>query len=255
MKSVLIAAALLLAAPAFAAPSAASLFAAGKYPEAVAAGTTEATAASLVIAGRAQLQIAAYQTSDKAKARALIAAANNNFDAALAKAPGNVDATLQKIIAQGYVAKLDQSPGGAKAMKKALDAFLAAHPSDAVAWAVLGGWNGGAVASAGKFVASTMLGANPGNMTKAFDRAMTLAPTDPAHPSFYALTLLDIDNDNAPKAKALLTRAAAMPTTDGYSIALKDAGGAVLKLLNAGDNKGAQAAARRVLPFGMLGKS
>ncbi len=255
MKSLLIAAALLLATPAFAAPSAASLFAAGKYPEAVAAGTTEATAASLVIAGRAQLQIAAYQTTDKTKARSLIAAANKNFDAALAKAPGNVDATLQKIIAQGYVAKLDQSPGGAKAMKKALDALLAAYPDDAVAWAVLGGWNGGAVASVGKFVASTMLGANPGNMTKAFDRAMALAPTDPAHPSFYALTLLDIDDDNAPKAKALLARAAAMPATDGYSIALKNAGGGVLKLLNAGDNKGAQAAARRVLPFGMLAKS
>ena len=116
-------------------------------------------------------------------------------------------------------------------------------------------FDGGAVASVGKFVAGTVLGANLGNMTKAFDRAMALAPTDPAHPSFYALTLLDIDDDNAPKAKALLTRAAAMPATDGYSIALKNAGGGVLKLLNAGDNKGAQAAARRLLPCGLLAKS
>lgn len=254
MKSVLIAAALLAATPAFAAPTAASLFQAGKFNEAIAAGTTEATPAALVIAGRAQLQIAAYQTSDKTKARSLIAAANSNFDAALAKAPGNTDATLQKIIAQGYVAKLDQSPGGAKAMKKALDAYLAAHPDDAVAWAVLGGWNGGAVASVGKFVAGSVLGANLGNMTKAFDRAMTLAPNDPAHPTFNALTLLDIDDDNAPKAKALLTRAAAMPATDGYTIALKNAGACVLKLLAGGDNKGAQAAARRALPFGTLAR-
>ncbi len=252
MKPLLIAAALLLAAPALAAPSAASRFAAGPSPVASAAGAAEATPAALVIAGRAQLQIAAYQTTDKARARSLIAAANNNFDAALAKAPGNADATLQKIVAAGYVAKLDQSPGGAKAMKKALDGFLAAHPDNAVAWAVLGGWNGGAVASAGKFVAGTVLGANLGNMTKAFDRAMALAPTDPAHPSFYALTLLDIDDDNAAKAKALLTRAAAMSASDGYSIALKNAGAGVLKLLNAGDTKGAQAAARRLLPFGLL---
>ncbi|HPU16916.1 MAG TPA: hypothetical protein PK808_12570, partial [Polymorphobacter sp.] len=206
MKPLLIAAALLFAAPVAAAPNAAGLFAAGKFSDAVTAGIAEATPASLVIAGRSQLQIAAYQTTDKAKARTLIAAANTNFDAALAKAPGNIDATLQKIVAQGYVAKLDQSSGGAKAMKKALDAFLAAHPDNAVAWAVLGGWNGGAVASVGKFIAGTVLGAKLGNMTNAFDRAMALAPTDPAHPTFYALTLLDIDDDNAAQAKALLTR-------------------------------------------------
>ncbi|MGL4543684.1 MAG: hypothetical protein ACRCUI_14360 [Polymorphobacter sp.] len=254
MKSLLIAAALLAATPALAAPSAASLFQAGKFNDAVAAGTAEATPAALIIAGRAQLQIAAYFTADKAKARSLIAAANSNFDAALAKSPGNAEAMLQKIIAQGYVAKLDQSPGGAKAMKKGLDAFLAAHPENAVAWAVLGGWNGGAVASVGKFVASTMLGANPGAMTKAFDRAMALAPNDPAHPTFNAMTLLDIDDDNGAKAKALLTRAAAMPATDGYTIALKNAGAGVLKLLAGGDNKAAQAAARRAMPFGTLAR-
>jgi len=254
MKTLLIATALLLATPAFAAPGAVSLFNDGKYSESVAAGIAEATLVSLVIAGRAQLQIAAYETTDKAKARALIAAATKNFDVALAKAPGDVDATLQKLVAQGYVAKLDQSTSGAKALKKGLDAFLAAHPDNAVAWAVLGGWHGGAIAAVGKFIAGSVLGARTADMYKAFDRAMTLAPNDPAHPTFYALTLLDISTDNAAQAKALLTRAAAMPATDGYTIALKAAGGSVLKLLGTGDNKGAQAAARRTLPFGRLAK-
>lgn len=254
MKTILITTALLLATPALAAPDAASLFAAGKFIEAIPAGIAQATPASLVVAGRAQLQVAAYLTTDKAKIRALIAAATANFDAALAKAPGDVDATLQKLSAQGYIAKLDQSTSGAKALKTGLDAFLAKHPDNAVAWAILGGWHGGAIAAVGKFIAGTVLGAHMADMTKAFDRAMVLAPNDPAHPTFYALTLLDISTDNAAQAKALLTRAAAMPATDGYTVALKAAGATVLKPLEAGDNKAAQTTARRVLPFGRLAK-
>ena len=52
--------------------------------------------------------------------------------------------------------------------------------------------------------------------------------------------------------RVIQARAAAMSASDGYSIALKNAGAGVLKLLNAGDTKGAQAAARRLLPFGLL---
>ena len=80
-------AALLLASAAPALADAASVFRDGNWPAAIAEGRVEATPASLLLAGRAQLSVAAYQTSGKARALELIALAERDFDATLTKAP------------------------------------------------------------------------------------------------------------------------------------------------------------------------
>lgn len=246
-------AALLVAAvPAFAAPDAARLFADGKYTAAIATGTRESTAKGLLYAGRARLQVASYSVADKAQAMTMIKAALADFDAALAKAPNDVDIQLNRAIAQGYIAKLDRSPSGAKAMRKALDAILARHPDNALAWAALGGWNGGAIATLGSFIAGTVIGASKKGMVQGFDKAMAFDPQNPAHPVYYALTLLDIDTGNAAQSKALLTRASPLPARDSFEGLLQEGGAKVLVLLNAGDIKGAQALARRSMPFGTV---
>lgn len=246
--------ALLLAtsAPAFAAPDAATLFAQGRNAEAIKAGIAENSSAGLLAAGRAQLQIAAYETTDRAQAKAQVNAALGHFEAALAKDPANRAAQLQKAIAIGYVAKLDRSPGGAKAMRRQLEAMLAQKPNDAQVLAALGGWNGGAVATLGGFVARTVLGASAAAMDKDFARAMSLDPTNPVHPVFYALTLLDIDADNAARAKQLLERAAGLKAADAFERQLQLSGAKVLAQLNTGDARAAQKLARQLLPFGTV---
>ena len=252
MRRFLIAAALLAGTPAFAAETAGALFTLGRYAEAIKAGTAEATPAGLVAAGRARLQIASYSVTDKAQAKAMIRQSIGDFDAALAKNPNDLEAQLQKIIAQGYIAKLDRSPGGAKAMRRAIDEVLAKHPDNAVAWAALGGWNGGSIATLGSFIASTVMGASTSAMDKAFNKALTLDPRDPAHPAFYAITLLDISTDNAARAKALLQRAVALKPDDAFEVNLQASGAKVLAMLDKGDVKEAQVLARRLQPFGTV---
>ena len=250
MKRMVIAAWLAAAVPAHAATDAASLFAAGKFAEAVTAGEAEATAASLLIAGRSRLQLASSGITGKAAAHSALNGAITDFDLALAKSPGNVDILLQKAIAQGYNAQLDKSVTGARAMHTAVEAILRTAPGDALAWAVLGSWHGGAVAAVGSFLARTALGANLDAMHAAFAKAMALDPASPAHPTGYALTLLKLSPDNAPQAQALLTKAAALPARDAFEASYKAAGTKLLTVI--GDPKLAQATATRIAPFGMV---
>jgi hypothetical protein len=252
VKHLLVAVVLAASAPVAAASDAAALFAHGNFPAAIAAGTAENTAASLVIAGRARLQVASYSVTDKHQAKAMIAAAQGDFDAALAKTPNDENAQLNLAIAQGYTAKLDHSPTGAKAMRKSLDAILTRDPNNAQAWAALGGWNGGAVATVGSFIAGSVLGANKAAMTQAFTKAMALDPANPINPIFYAMTLLDIDTGNAAQAKALLTRAATLPSRDACEMTVAAGGAKTLAALTTGDAKSAQALARRAMPFGTV---
>ena len=139
---------------------------------------------------------------------------------------------------------------GAKGVKAGLDAVLKRAPNDALAWAVLGGWNGGSVASAGGFIARTILGASVDGMNAAFGKAMALEPANPAHPLIYALTLLNVSANNAPQAKELLAHAEAIPARDAVEAGYKAEGIKVLAVI--GDKKAAQALARRLMPFGTV---
>ena len=166
MKFWLTAFLLLAASPALA--DAASAFRDGKWQAAVAAGRAEATPACLIIAARSQMAIAAWYTKDRSQALALVAEAEKDFDAALAKAPGNVDAQLQKAVAVGYRAKLTKSPGLAKDARRRFEAIRAAHPDNAIAWAAVGGWHAGAIATLGSFMASAVVGAKTSEIDPEF---------------------------------------------------------------------------------------
>ena len=253
MRRFLIAAALLaVGTPAAAAESAATLFTQGRFAEAIKVGTGEGTPAGLIAAGRSRLQIAAYDTTDKAKAKAMVEAAIGDFSAALAKDPANREAALQQAIANGYVAKLERSAGGAKVMKRSLEALLAKYPDDAQAWTALGAWHGGSIATLGTFIARTVIGATTDGMNKAFARAMALAPNDGVNLTFYALTLMDIDAGNADRAKTLLQRAAQLKPDDAFERQVQGSGTKVLAAINAGDAKAAQRLAHQLLPFGTV---
>jgi hypothetical protein len=249
-RTLLTALLLTLATPAIA--DSASAFRDGKWATVVRDGRAEATAASLVLAGRAQLVQAAYSTRDKAQALALIASAEADFDKALLKAPGDADALFQKAVATGYRAKLTKSPGLGKESRKGFEAWRAAHPDQALGWAAVAGWHGGAVATLGGFMASTVLGAKASEVVSGFDRALKIEPTNPAHRVFYAQTLLDLDKGNAAKAAQLLQGVAQLPAQDAYEALLRSQGVQIAAALKAGDAKAAQAVSRRLAAFGTV---
>jgi hypothetical protein len=246
-------AALLLgaASPAFA--DAAAAFRDGQWPVAVKAGRAEATVDSLILAGRAQLALAAYSTRNKARAIEMIGAAEKDIDAALAKAPANVEAQLQKAVVVGYHAKLTRSPGLAKESRRRFEAVRAAHPDSALAWSGIAGWHGGAVATLGGFMASMAMGAKAAEVDPGFRQAIKLDPTNPIHRTVYAMTLLDLDSKNAAKAAAVLQGIGQVPANDAYEAFVRAQGVQLLAAVQAGDAGAAQTLARRLQAFGTLG--
>ena len=239
-----------LAMPALA--DAAASFQGGKWQAAVTQGRAEATPASLTLAGRAQLAQAAYDTRDRAAALALVERAEKDFDAALAKNPGDVAAQMQKAVAIGYRAKLTKAPGLAKDARARFEAVRAAHPDNSMAWSAIGGWHGGAIATLGGFMASTVLGAKSAEVDRNFGQALKLDPANPSLRAIYAMTLLDINRGNAERAASALNGIGAMPARDGFEALLRAQGVQLAAALKAGDPKAAQALARRLQAFGML---
>lgn len=243
---------LLLAAPAGARPWA-EAFAAGRFAEAASAGRAEGSVESLITAGRATSTLAAWRTTDRARARDLLLAAQADFDRALALDPGNLDALLQQGIAVGYRAKLENSPGLARQARRTFEAVLAKRPADALALAAMGGWHGEAVATLGRLIAGTALGAREREALAFFDRALALPGGDPAVPVFAASTLLMLSADHAPRARALLQRALKATPGDGFERLVQDNARAILAPLETGDVAAARAVAMRLSPLGTAG--
>jgi tetratricopeptide (TPR) repeat protein len=250
MKSLLTALLLLAASPALA--DAASAFREGKWQAAVTAGHAEATPASLIIAARSQMAIAAWYTKDRSQALALITEAERDLDAALAKAPGNVEAQLQKAVAIGYRAKLTKSPGLAKDARRRFEAIRSAHPDNATAWAAVGGWHAGAISTLGSFMASAVVGAKSSEIDANFQKAFRLDPNNPVHRNFYALALMDLSKSNGAKAATALQGVGQMPVSDGFEALSRAQGVQLAAALKAGDMAAAQQLARRLQAFGGL---
>jgi Tfp pilus assembly protein PilF len=243
---------LLLMASPLLASAATDAFAAGRFADAVAAGRRENSVAGLVAAGRAGSTIATFQTSDRKRARELLLAAERDFDAALALKPGDPDAQLQKAIAIGYRAKLENNIGLAKQARRNFEALLAKRPNDALVLAALGGWHGEAIATLGKFIAGTALGAKASEGQRYYEKAVASPGADPVVPVFYAITLLNLSADNAPRARALLQRAMKAQPKDGFERLMLQNGRAILAPLEKGDVAAAEAAAARLGALGTL---
>ncbi|WP_439532684.1 hypothetical protein [Polymorphobacter sp.] len=240
---------LMLATPALA--DTAEAFRAGRWADAVRQGEAENTAQSRLLAGRARLWLAGYDTPDKDRALALVTAAEADFDAALARTPADPQAQLQKAVAIGYRAKLTRSPGLAK---QARDRFLAvrtAHPDLALAWSAVAGWHGGSVATLGSFTAGLVLGARTKDFETGYARALQLEPRNPAWRTLYALGLMDLKPGNASRAAAILKGIETLPAADAFESRLRAQGVTLAEAL-ADRPSEAQAVARRLSAFGGL---
>jgi hypothetical protein len=243
---------LLLASAAPAEAAAIDAFRAGDWAQAVRDGHAENSVEGLILAGRATLSIAGYQTDDKARALGLIAAAEADFDKVLARAPGNVEAQLQKAVAIGYRAQLTRGIGLAKDTRRRFEAVRTAHPDNWLAWSALGGWHGGAIAAVGSFIAGTALGAKRSEMERSYLQALKLAPAQASTRTFFAITLLDLDAGNGARAASLLKGIENLPAQDGFEALLKRQGMELAAVLAKGDAAAAQTTARRLKAFSRI---
>lgn len=227
-------------------------FRAGNWAAVVSRARTENSIEALILSGRAQLTIAGFQAGEKARAMALVAAAESDFDKVLARDPNNVEAQLQKAIALAYRAQLTKGLGLAKDVRRRFEAIQTAHPDNALAWGALGGWHGGAVATVGGFVARAVLGAKVSEMERCYAQALKLAPDLPSTRTLFAITLLDIDVANAGRAALLLKGVEKLPASDGFEALMKRQGIELAAALATGDAAAARVTARRLKAFGRI---
>lgn len=249
--SLLAPALLALAAPLAATPAADAL-AAGRYAEAVTLGRNSQLAADRMAAARAASVIATYQVTDRAEARRILEAAVADANAAIALDPGNPALLLDRAIIVGYLGKVKGSAGDARASRRDVEAVLVRQPNNALAIAVLGGWHGEAVATVGSFLAGTALGARKSESIRLFDRAIALDPGSALYPTYYAMTLLQLDAGNAQRARELLAKAGRNRADDAYQRLVQANGQQVLAALEAGDTARARVLAKQLSPLGRV---
>ncbi len=201
---------------------------------------------------RELLTTAAFQTSDKPRALALIGQAIAGSDAILAKRPGDREATLQRGIAIGYRGKLTRSRSDVKASLAAFERLAAQHPRDAEVQMVIAGWHLGAIDQLGGFLARTALGAKSASGEAALGRALTLGGERAFYPGMAALLQLRKNHSDLAPARRWAEAAAAGQTPTALDATMKRAASAILPMLRANDGKGAAALARKLLPFGKI---
>ncbi len=247
MRAVLLAL-LLLASPARAADEIFTLYAEGRYEQAIRAGEASRSAPGLAIAARAALAEAMLRPQpclsclERAEtlARAGIAADPGHADnhVWLAAALGHQARILGKVRAQ--VARM---PNESRA---ALDTALRHAPDNAYAVSALGGWNIEIVRGGGAYLARTLYGASEPEGIALFDRAVKLAPGNVAVHYQVALSLLGFDADKyRARIAAELKAAQAATAATAYERRMQDRAGELLGLQARGADDALQARVRR----------
>jgi hypothetical protein len=185
----------LLAVRAGAADSAYDLYAAGKYQEAMRAGSAANDGVGLTLAARAALADAA---SRAAPCPDCLARAEAYARAAIAADPRRPDAHTFLAITIGerarlkglVLARLHNDPARARSE---LDAALALEPHNVMAQAALGGWNVEIVRAGGAHLAHWLYGASLQAGLDDFAQALRRDPGNVALHYQYALALSGLD--------------------------------------------------------------
>lgn len=211
-----------------------------------------ALAAAAAATPRDLLTQAAFQTSDKGKALALVGQAIAAADRILAARPGDREAALQRGVAIGYRARLTRSRGDARMSLQIFEGLAARDPRDAEAQIAIAGWHLDAIDQLGGFIARTMVGAKQAVGEAALDRAVALGGNRAFFPGLAALMRIRLAPGNVAQARKLAEAAAGAPAPTALDTLMKRDAMAILPALRTGDGKAAAAQARRMLPFGSM---
>ena len=191
----------LLAASPLAAATPWDLYAAGRYTDAIKAGTAANNASGYLVAARAVL---ADATTRPSPCIDCLRRAETLARKATALDPHLADAHVYLAVAMGYEARVvgpvwaraHNYPGQAK---DELDAALAIDPKDPWALGALGGWNVEIVRTGGDTLASWLYDATVDQGLASFAAAFKAAPENLAVRYQYALSLSGYDADRFSK--------------------------------------------------------
>lgn len=207
---------------------------------------------SIAATPRELLTTAAFQTTEKAKALALIGQAITEADKTLAERPGDREATLQRGLAIGYRGKLTRNRTDARASIEIFEALGARNPRDAEAQIVIAGWHLDAIDDLGGFLARSVVGAKRAVGEAALARAVALDSKRAFFPGIAALMSIRLDKSNLKQARQWAEAAATAPTPTPIDAQMRRSAIALLPTLRGNDAKGAAELARTLLPFGRL---
>ncbi len=200
----------------------------------------------------ARALLAAYIADPQAGSLDMVLRAEHAARQALVLDPSNIETQLQLAIAIGLKARrvslaevIAQDYMGQG--RTLFEGVLALAPENAWAHAVKGAWNLEIVRRAPD-LAARMIGASLKSGMDAYERALALAPADPAIAYQYGLALLAL---NAPRyrsrARAVLTAALASPTGSAFDQAMQEHSARLLAALDAQDDT----ALRRLVAQGL----
>ncbi len=235
----LLAALLLLAAPAFAQAAGEDLlYAEGRYEAAIKADVARNDAHGFVDAARATL---AEEAGREQRCLACLKRAEDFARRAIAADAKSAEGRVFLAIALGLESRIEgygvaRSKGYADEAKQALDEAHAIDPGNIWALAGLGGWNIEVVRGGGKVLAYLIYGATVDRGLAYFERALHLAPDNIAIRYQFALTLSGFDTDRFHATiEENLTRVVAGRAGPAYGRLLQKRAAELLGLLRKGD--------------------
>jgi hypothetical protein len=220
MKAAAFALALLAAPAAQAAPDTLALYQAGKYDQAIASGTHDATALGYATAARAALADAML----KSPCLECLKRAADLSHRSIAADPKLSDAYVYLAVSLGYQGRIigpirAQLDGYPEEAKRNLDEALLADPKNAWALAALGGWNIEIVRGGGVNLARWLYGASLEAGMKAFDAAFRVQPDNLVLRYQYALSLAGLDlGEWQGQVETTLERAATARANTAYEL-------------------------------------
>lgn len=236
-------AACLASAPACASDTPLTLFLAGHFARAEAAGVAENDAQGLAVAARAVLADAMMRDEP---CLVCLKHAEDISRRAIAADPKQPEGHIYLAAAMGYEARIigdlaAQARGYASAAKQQLDTALANDPNDPWALAALGSWNIEIVHSAGATLANWLFGAKFAVGQDYYAKALALAPTNPVLRYQYALAMAAYDLPTYRQdIEEQLARAVAAPPDSAYGTFVQDRAQTLLETLRGGDLDHAQ---------------
>ncbi len=209
---------------------------AGKWREAADAASRLHDPDNLAFAARSLLASALLTPTNRTRA-ADIVQARQFAEAALISQPRHIEARLQLATALGLQARAGSpvrafAAGLPQRVRRLLDGVLKDAPTQAWAFALLGGWHLEGLRIGGE-AARAMLGVNLAAGKVAFARAMRLDPSIAATPFYFAASLLALNpSANATEARALLVRAQDTPMRDAFQSEVKSRASALIGALD-----------------------
>lgn len=224
------------------------LYKAGRYEDAIKAGTAQNDAEGYTAAARAEL---AKEMMRDAPCLSCLQQAEAYARKAIAVDPKRPECRVYLAAALGYESRIigtmaARFKGYADDAKTNIDAALASQPGDAWALAALGGWHLAVVEGGGRMLASMTYGASVDKGMKAFSAAMAADPGNIVIRFQYTLSVSAYDRETyAKQIEAALEAAANGQPKTAYDAFTQGRARTLLDTMKRGDWKTYDALVRR----------